>query len=93
MIRRTQPGLLPCLLLALLPGTASAQDSRPGSPEPEKDPPKKEESAVADGKWKVGELVPDVTMRGSDGEDHRLRDLVGKKPFVIAWYPKSFTGG
>ena len=43
--------------------------------------------------WKVGELVPDVTLEGSDGRKHRLRDLKGKRAFVIAWYPKSFTGG
>ncbi len=43
--------------------------------------------------WSIGALVPDVTMRGSDGVDYRLRDYVGKQAMVIAWYPKSFTGG
>jgi len=49
-----------------------------------------EEAAVG---WEIGELVPDVTLSGSDGKQHRLRDLAGKRAFVIAWFPKAFTGG
>ena len=43
--------------------------------------------------WKVGEMIPDLTLKGSDGKDYRLRDYAGKQAIVIAWYPKSFTGG
>jgi len=43
--------------------------------------------------WEIGELVPDVTLAGSDGKQHRLRDLAGERAFVIAWFPKAFTGG
>jgi peroxiredoxin Q/BCP len=43
--------------------------------------------------WEIGELVPDVTFAGSDGQQHRLRDLAGQRAFVIAWFPKAFTGG
>jgi peroxiredoxin Q/BCP len=41
----------------------------------------------------VGDDVPKMTMRGSDGKDYNLADFKGKKAFVIAWYPKAFTGG
>jgi hypothetical protein len=72
--------LLTLLVLATSP--MWAQDSRPAEP--------KASEPMA---WKVGELVPDLTLRGSDGKDHRLRDLTGKRAFVIAWFPKAFTGG
>ena len=67
--------------------TTSAQDPKPTPP---KAAPPKEEPAK---EWKVGEAVPDVTLKGSDGKDHRLRDLTGKRALVIAWFPKAFTGG
>lgn len=41
----------------------------------------------------VGDPVPDLTIRGSDGKDYRLRDFTGKKALVIAWFPKAFTPG
>ena len=41
----------------------------------------------------VGDDAPKVTMRGSDGKDYNLADFKGKKAFVIAWFPKAFTGG
>lgn len=41
----------------------------------------------------VGDSVPDLTIRGSDGKDYRLRDFIGKKAVVIAWFPRAFTPG
>ncbi len=73
--------LLSSVVVLLLAGCNVANTQAPSSNED------------SDSGWNVGALVPDVTMRGSDGVDYRLRDLVGQKAFVIAWYPKSFTGG
>ena len=42
---------------------------------------------------KVGDPAPDFTMEGSDGKTYKLSDFKGKKPVVIAWFPKAFTGG
>lgn len=42
---------------------------------------------------KVGDDVPDFKMVGSDGETYSNKDFKGKQAFVIAWYPKAFTGG
>lgn len=41
----------------------------------------------------VGDKAPSFKMRGSDGKEYASTDLVGKKPVVIAWFPKAFTGG
>ena len=41
----------------------------------------------------IGDEAPDFEMQGSDGKTYRLKDFKGKKPFVIAWFPKAFTGG
>ncbi|PYQ71197.1 MAG: peroxiredoxin, partial [Acidobacteria bacterium] len=30
---------------------------------------------------------------GSDHRTYRLRDFVGTRLVVIAWFPKAFTGG
>ncbi len=48
---------------------------------------------AADGPLKVGDPAPDFEMKGSDGKTYRLADFKGKKAFVIAWFPKAFTGG
>jgi thioredoxin-dependent peroxiredoxin len=42
---------------------------------------------------KVGDPAPDFEMKGSDGKTYKLSDFKGKKPVVIAWYPKAFTPG
>jgi thioredoxin-dependent peroxiredoxin len=42
---------------------------------------------------KVGAVAPDFTLKGDDGKDHSLRDYLGKKNIVLAFYPKDFTGG
>ena len=40
----------------------------------------------------VGDLAPDWTLPGSDGQQHTLADLRGKH-VVVAFFPKAFTGG
>jgi peroxiredoxin Q/BCP len=42
---------------------------------------------------KVGDMAPDFTLTASDGKTYSLADFRGKKPVVIAWYPKAFTAG
>jgi thioredoxin-dependent peroxiredoxin len=42
---------------------------------------------------KQGDNAPDFELKGSDGKTYKLSDFKGKKPVVIAWYPKAFTGG
>jgi peroxiredoxin Q/BCP len=42
---------------------------------------------------KVGDPAPDFEMQGSDGKTYKLSDFKGKQGFVIAWFPKAFTGG
>jgi peroxiredoxin Q/BCP len=40
-----------------------------------------------------GDIAPDFELEGSDQRIYRLRDYIGKRPVVIAWFPKAFTGG
>lgn len=42
---------------------------------------------------KAGDNAPDFEMKGSDGKTYKLSDFKGKKPVVIAWFPKAFTPG
>lgn len=42
---------------------------------------------------KVGDDAPNFSMKGSDGKTYQLSDFKGKKPVVIAWFPKAFTPG
>lgn len=42
---------------------------------------------------KKGELVPDLVLKDQNGDDFNFRDLVGKKAFVVYFYPKDFTPG
>jgi thioredoxin-dependent peroxiredoxin len=42
---------------------------------------------------KVGDPAPAFTLPGSDGKSYTLDEFKGKKPVVLAWYPKAFTGG
>ena len=39
----------------------------------------------------VGDLAPPFSLPGSDGRQHRLSDHLGRRPVVIAWFPKAFT--
>ncbi len=41
----------------------------------------------------VGDMAPDFSLPGSDGQVHRLSDSLGKRAVVLAWFPKAFTGG
>jgi len=51
-------------------------------------------SAMAqDAVLKVGDLAPDFTLVGSDGEQYSLSDYKGKQALAIAFFPKAFTGG
>ena len=42
---------------------------------------------------KVGMAAPDFTLNDGNGAAHSLRDYLGKKNVVLAFYPKDFTGG
>ena len=42
---------------------------------------------------KAGDTAPSFELMGSDGKTHRLADHIGKRPVIIAWFPKAFTGG
>lgn len=50
-------------------------------------------SPVMGAQLSVGDEAPDFKMAGSDGQVYTLEQFVGKKPVVIAWFPKAFTGG
>lgn len=40
----------------------------------------------------VGEMAPEFSLPGSDGQTYTLSELRGKH-VVIAFFPKAFTGG
>ena len=42
---------------------------------------------------RAGDAAPDFTLTASDGVTYRLSDFRGRKPVVIAWFPKAFTRG
>src|SRR5689334_16279869 len=42
---------------------------------------------------KEGDDAPNFELKGSDGKTYKLSDFKGKKPVVVAWFPKAFTGG
>jgi peroxiredoxin Q/BCP len=42
---------------------------------------------------KVGDKAPNFELKGSDGKTYKLSDFQGKKPVVVAWFPKAFTPG
>jgi len=42
---------------------------------------------------KPGDPAPAFNLPGSDGKTYSLADFTGKKPVVLAWFPKAFTGG
>jgi len=48
---------------------------------------------MANAEIAVGDQVPDFELIGSDGKTYSSKQFKGKKAFVIAWYPKAFTGG
>ncbi len=48
---------------------------------------------VSGAELKVGDAAPDFKLQGSDGKTYALSDFKGKKPVVLAWFPKAFTPG
>jgi hypothetical protein len=40
---------------------------------------------------KPGDVAPDFSLPGSDGQTYRLADFVGQRPVVLAWFPKTIT--
>ena len=50
-------------------------------------------SAMAQGatELKVGDMAPEFTLQGTDGETHMLSDYRGKQAVVVAWFPRAFT--
>ena len=42
---------------------------------------------------KVGDMAPEFTMRGTDGQKYTLSQFRGKKAVVLAFFPAAFTGG
>ena len=44
-------------------------------------------------KLKIGDSVPDFTLKDQNGKDFHLKDYIGKKNLVIYFYPKDDTPG
>lgn len=42
---------------------------------------------------KVGDKAPGFKTKGTDGKEYTLKQFVGKRAVVVAWFPKAFTGG
>jgi len=42
---------------------------------------------------KVGDAAPGFSLKDQNGKPVALSDFEGKRAVVIAFYPKSFTGG
>ena len=42
---------------------------------------------------KVGDAAPNFSLEGSDGKTYTLSQFKGKKPVILAFFPKAFTGG
>lgn len=49
--------------------------------------------AQTPGELKVGDVAPDFSLQGSDGQTYKLSDFKGKQAVVLAWFPKAFTQG
>jgi len=41
----------------------------------------------------VGDMAPDFSLQGTDGNTYSLEQFKGKQAIVVAWYPKAFTSG
>ena len=50
-------------------------------------------TATAFAELKVGDPAPDFNLMGTDGKYHSLSDYKGKKPVVIAFFPKAYSHG
>jgi peroxiredoxin len=42
---------------------------------------------------KVGDLAPDFTAKGTEGDEYRLSDLYQKSHILLIFYPKDQTTG
>ena len=49
--------------------------------------------AIAAEELKVGDPAPDFTLKATDGKTYHLKDFMGKKAVVLAWFPKADTPG
>jgi len=49
--------------------------------------------APARAQLKVGDKAPDFTLPDQNGKQVKLRDFLGKKNVVLAFYVLAFTGG
>jgi AhpC/TSA family len=76
---------------------AAVLGCKQGSQEPPKEAPKQEPNEAPKeaptAPPEVGSAAPDFSLPGSDGKTYRLADFRGKKPVVLAWFKKAFTGG
>jgi peroxiredoxin Q/BCP len=45
------------------------------------------------GELAPGAKAPDFALQASDGKTVRSSDFAGKRGYVLAWFPKAFTGG
>jgi thioredoxin-dependent peroxiredoxin len=45
----------------------------------------------APGPPSVGDLAPPFTLPGSDGKMHSLSEHLGRRPVVLAWFPRVFA--
>jgi len=82
---RKSPALLAIAALALItlvPASLFAQDKKDAKQE---GPPPMT--------LKVGEKVPDFTLKDQNGKDVSLHDFAGKKNVVLAFFVFAFTGG
>ena len=50
-------------------------------------------ASTGDVTLRTGDRAPEFSVRASDGVSYRLADFLGRKPVVIAWFPKAFTSG
>lgn len=41
----------------------------------------------------MGDEAPGFSLKGSDGKTYTLEQFKGKKPVILAFFPKSFTPG
>jgi peroxiredoxin Q/BCP len=48
---------------------------------------------VSEKRVEVGDVAPDFELASQTGQSVRLKDIIGKKPIVLYFYPKDFTSG
>jgi peroxiredoxin Q/BCP len=50
-------------------------------------------ASTGDVRLQGGDRAPEFSVQASDGVTYQLADFLGRKPVVIAWFPKAFTTG